>query len=74
VEGVVILSAKTDATGHVQDVMILRSIPLLNQAALDAVRQWVYEPLVINGVAKPVVFTVTVRFQLPEKDKTKKDL
>lgn len=72
VEGVVILAAKTDATGHVQDAMILRSIPLLNQAALDAVRQWIYEPLVINGVAKPVVFTVTVRFQLPEKDKTKK--
>ncbi len=73
VEGVVILAAKTDATGRVQDVMILRSIPLLNQAALDAVRQWVYEPLVINGVAKPVVFTVTVRFELPAKDKIKKD-
>jgi TonB family protein len=72
VEGVVILSAKTDPSGKVQDVMILRSIPLLNQAALDAVRQWVYEPLVINGVAKPVVFTVTVRFELPEKDKIKK--
>ena len=64
VEGIVMLAAKTDATGKVQDVMILRSIPLLNQAAIDAVRQWVYEPLVINNVPKPVVFTVTVRFLL----------
>jgi TonB family protein len=63
-EGTVILSVKTDASGKVQDVMILRSIPLLNQAAIDAVRQWVYEPLVINNVPTPVVFTVTVRFQL----------
>jgi len=64
VQGTVILSVKTDATGHVQDMMILRSIPLLNQAAIDAVRQWVYEPMIINDVPTPVVFTVTVRFQL----------
>jgi len=73
VEGVVILAAKTDTSGKIQDVMILRSIPLLNQSAIDAVRQWVYEPLVINGIAKAVVFTVTVRFQLPEKERAKKE-
>jgi TonB family protein len=70
VEGVVILSAKADATGHVQDVMVLRSIPMLNQAAVDAVKQWAYEPMIINNVAQPVVFTVTVRFQLDSKRKT----
>jgi TonB family protein len=64
VEGVVILGVKTDEEGQVKDVMVLRSIPLLDQAAIDAVRQWVYEPLVIDGKAVPVVFTVTVRFQL----------
>lgn len=69
VEGVVILSAKSDTTGHVQDVMILRSVPLLNKAAIDAVKQWVYEPMVINNVPQSVVFTVTVRFQLDEKEK-----
>jgi protein TonB len=42
----------------------LRSVPLLNQAAIDAVKQWVYEPLLINAVATPAVFTVTVRFLL----------
>jgi TonB family protein len=64
VEGTVILGIKTDVTGKVVDFIILRSIPLLDQAAIDAVRQWVYEPLVIDGKATPVVFTVTVRFQL----------
>ena len=71
VEGVVILAAKTDATGRVQDVLILRSIPQLNQAAIDAVKQWIYEPMVIDGVATTVVFTVTVRFQIPDKEKEK---
>jgi TonB family protein len=69
IEGVVILAAKTDATGHVQDVMVLRSIPMLNQAAVDAVKQWAYEPMIINNVAQQVVFTVTVRFQLDSKKK-----
>jgi len=64
VQGVVILGVKTDEEGKVKDVIVLRSIPLLDQAAIDAVRQWVYEPLVIDGKAVPVVFTATVRFQL----------
>jgi TonB family protein len=64
VQGVVILGVKTDETGKVADVIVLRSIPLLDQAAIDAVRQWVYEPFVYEGKATPVVFTVTVRFQL----------
>ncbi len=64
VQGVVILSVKTDETGKVADTMVLRSIPLLDQAAIDAVRQWIYEPFVHEGKAQPVVFTVTVRFEL----------
>ncbi|MDD8027158.1 MAG: TonB family protein, partial [Acidobacteriota bacterium] len=63
-EGVVILEAQTDIYGRVQKVKILRSIPLLNQAAIDAVRQWVYEPMTINGSPKGIIFTVTVRFDL----------
>jgi periplasmic protein TonB len=64
VEGIVVLEATTDAYGRVMDVRVLRSIPLLDQAAVDAVRQWVYEPLIINGRPRPVTFTVTVRFVL----------
>jgi len=64
VEGIVILEAQTDIYGRVQNIKVLRSIPLLDQAAIDAVRQWVYEPMVINGRPRGVIFTVTVRFTL----------
>jgi TonB family protein len=64
VQGVVILSVRADETGKVVDTMVLRSIPLLDQAAMDAVRQWVYEPMIKDGKPVSVVFTVTVRFQL----------
>ena len=64
VEGVVILEATTDVFGRVTGVRVLRSLPLLDVAAVDAVRQWVYEPMVVNGRPRPVAFTVTVRFVL----------
>ena len=64
VEGVVILEATTDVFGRVTGVRVLRSLPLLDVAAVDAVRQWVYEPMVVNGRPRPVTFTVTVRFVL----------
>jgi TonB family protein len=70
VDGVVILEVATDIEGRVQNVKVLRSIPLLDQAAVDAVRQWVYEPMIIDGKPRPIVFTVTVRFAL-DKDKDK---
>ena len=60
----VILGVKTDVYGRVADTIVLRSIPLLDQAAIDAVKQWVYEPFLKDGQAVPVVFTVTVRFNL----------
>ena len=41
-----------------------RSIPLLDQAALDAVRQWQFTPTLLNGVPVPVIMTVTVQFTL----------
>lgn len=62
VQGVVILEARIDATGTVTDVKVLRSVAGLDQAAVDALKQWRYEPL-----EKPVVFTVTMRFALDEK-------
>ncbi len=64
VEGVVILEAVLDATGRVDSVRVLRSIPLLDQAAVDAVRQWRFTPARLNGVPVPVVMTVTVNFTL----------
>jgi protein TonB len=64
VEGVVIVEAITDVYGRVQTVRVLRSIPLLDQSAIDAVRQWLYEPMLINGKPRGVIFTVTVTFKL----------
>jgi TonB family protein len=64
IEGVVIVQARTDTQGRVKGAMVLRSVPLLDQAAIDAVKQWIYEPLVIEGQAREAVFTVTVRFDL----------
>ena len=63
IEGVVILEATTDEYGRVVDTKILRSIPELDQAAIDAVKQWVFEPMIIDGEPRSVVFTVTVKFE-----------
>ena len=64
IQGVVIIEATIGTTGTVQDVRVLRSIPLLDQAAVDAVRQWEYSPTLLNGVPVPVIMTVTVQFTL----------
>lgn len=64
VEGLVILEATIDGDGNVQDVKVLRSIPLLDEAALEAVRQWKYEPTIVGGVPVPILMTVTVKFAL----------
>ena len=64
VEGVVILEAVIDASGRVATVRVLRSIPLLDQAAVTAVRQWQFTPTRLNGEAVPIVMTVTVNFTL----------
>ena len=64
VQGVVILEATIGTDGKVKDVKVLRSIPLLDQAAIDAVRQWEYTPTLLNNVPVPVIMTVTVQFTL----------
>lgn len=64
VQGAVILEATIDRDGRVASARVLRSIPLLDQAALDAVRQWRFTPTSLNGVPVPVLMTVTVNFTL----------
>jgi TonB family protein len=64
VTGVVIVEALIDFDGSVREARILRSVALLDQAALDAVRQWVFQPTVLNGAPVQVVMTVTVNFSL----------
>ncbi len=64
VSGVVIIEATIDRDGTVSETRVLRSIPLLDQAALTAVRGWQYEPTWLNGEAVPVIMVVTVNFTL----------
>jgi len=64
VQGIVILEATIGVDGRVADARILRSVPLLDQAAIDAVRQWEYSPTLLNGKPVPVVMTVTQTFNL----------
>jgi protein TonB len=64
VQGVVILECTLSPRGTVTDVKVVRSIPLLDAAAVEAVRQWVYTPTLLNGVPVPVIMTVTVNFRL----------
>lgn len=64
VQGVVIIEAVIGPDGHVQEAKVLRSIPLLDAAALDAVKQWQYTPTLLNGQPVPVIMTVTVNFTL----------
>ena len=64
VAGVVIIEATIGPNGRVQEAKVLRSIPLLDAAALEAVRQWEFTPTLLNGVPVPVIMTVTVNFTL----------
>ena len=66
VQGVVITELVIDEQGSVTDARILRSIPLLDQAALDAVRQWQFTPILLNGAPVAIVMTATVQFTLSE--------
>ena len=64
VEGIVIIEATIGPDGRVQDARVLRPNPLLDGAALDAVRRWEFTPTLLNGVPVAVVMTVTVDFRL----------
>lgn len=64
VQGVVILEIVITPTGQVSGPCVMRSIPMLDQAAIDAVSQWQFEPTLLNGAPVPVIMTVTVNFTL----------
>jgi TonB family protein len=64
ISGMVILEVLIDASGNVEAAKVLRSIPMLDQAATDAVKQWQFTPTHLNGAAVPVIMTVTVNFTI----------
>jgi protein TonB len=68
VQGTVILEAIVDKEGRVADVRVLRSAHrLLDDAAIEAVRQWQYVPLVLNGIPERFVLTVVLTFNLTQQ-------
>jgi protein TonB len=64
IEGVVVLECLLDTRGRVQQVKVLRGVPLLEEAAVEAVRQWAYTPTLVGGEPVEVIMTVTVSFRL----------
>ena len=64
VTGLVILEATVATDGTVESVRVLRSVKFLDQAAVDAVKQWRYSPLVLNGVPTPFILSVSLNFSV----------
>ena len=69
IDGVVILDAIVDEHGRVQSLKVLRGHPLLAKAAIEAVQQWEYEPLKLNGAPTPFELSVSLWFHFEEKPK-----
>jgi TonB family protein len=66
VAGIVIIEVRIGADGRVEEAHVLKSIPLLDEAALDAVKQWEFTPILMNGQPVPIIMTTTVNFALPQ--------
>jgi TonB family protein len=61
--GTVHIEATIGPDGKIADAKVVKPVPLLDQAALDAVTRWEYAPTRVNGVAVPVIITVAINFQ-----------
>ena len=62
IQAIVIVEATTDIYGRVNRARIISGNPVFNEAALAAVRKWLYEPYVVDGVPRPIYFTVSMTF------------
>ncbi len=66
-KGNVEIEVVTDIYGKVKEANVIYGHPLLIEAALKAVKQWIYEPYIINGVPSPIQFNVVVRFDYDDR-------
>jgi protein TonB len=66
IQGTVELAALIGPDGHVQQLNVVSGHPLLRQAALDAVKQWIYSPTLLNGNQVSVSTTIEVTFSLSQ--------
>lgn len=68
IQGTVVLSALVGKDGRVRNLMVVRGHPLLVQAALDAVKKWVYQPTLVNGEPVEVKDSIQINFTLPSSE------
>ena len=66
-QGIVIVTVTTDVQGRVVDAKVIKSIPLLDAAVVKAVRQWVYEPMIIDGRPRAARFPITFQCSVKKK-------
>ena len=64
IEGEVTVNAVIDITGKLTNMKVVSGSPLLQQAALDSLRTWKYEPAFLNDKPVPVQTSITVKFRL----------
>ena len=62
----VILEAVINERGTIERVKVLKSVPLLDAAAIAAVKEWRYTPTLLNGVPISVLMTITMNFTLQD--------
>ena len=68
ISGIVIVEVVIDKNGRVKDAMVLKGLPFgLDQAAIDAVRQWEFRPGTLNGEPVDVIFNLTINFRLDKE-------
>ena len=66
IQGTVVLQATISRTGSIENLRVISGPPMLQQAAIDAVRTWRYKPYVLNGEPVEVETTINVVFNLGE--------
>lgn len=64
IQGTVVLNGVIDTAGHLTDVRVMAGPPMLQPAALDAVRQWIYQPYTVDGQPIEVEADISVVFAL----------
>lgn len=69
VEGIILLQIMLNEAGRPVDILVLKETPLLDLAAIEAVKQWEYEPTVVEGTARRVVLKAAVEFFLSPKSR-----
>jgi len=66
---IIILDALVGVDGHVKSATVIRGHPLFDEAAVTAVEQWRYQPLLLNGRPSEFILTVTLTFQLRDRQR-----